>query len=82
VVSSFGEVYHVKSRVDGMEYAIKCTQRQFRGEADRDRYLREVKALAKLCNSDSEEVMHIVRYHQAWIEDKRLYMQVRCTRTN
>ena len=74
---SFGEVYRVRSRVDGVEYAVKCTRHRFKGHAHRDRYLQEVKALAKVCNSDSEEVLHIVRYHQAWIEDERLYMQVR-----
>jgi serine/threonine protein kinase len=35
-----------------------------------------VKALAKVCAADSsEEVLHVVRYHQAWIEDERLFMQ-------
>ena len=75
-INSFGEVYRVRSRVDGVEYAVKCTRHRFKGHAHRDRYLQEVKALAKVCNSDSEEVLHIVRYHQAWIEDERLYMQV------
>ncbi|EKU22084.1 wee1-like protein kinase [Nannochloropsis gaditana CCMP526] len=72
----FGEVYRVRSRVDGVEYAVKCTRRRFRGPADRNRYLQEVKALAKVCAADSsEEVLHVVRYHQAWIEDERLFMQ-------
>jgi serine/threonine protein kinase len=62
--------------VDGVEYAVKCTRRRFKGQADRDRYLQEVKALAKVCAADSsEEVLHVVRYHQAWIEDERLFMQ-------
>ena len=35
-----------------------------------------MKALAKVCAADSsEEVLHVVRYHQAWIEDHRLFMQ-------
>jgi len=73
---SFGEVYQARSRVDGVEYAVKCTRRRFKGQADRDRYLQEVKALAKVCAADSsEEVLHVVRYHQAWIEDERLFMQ-------
>ncbi len=64
---SFGEVYQARSRVDGVEYAVKCTRRRFKGQADRDRYLQEVKGLAKVCASDSsEEVLHVVRYHQAW----------------
>lgn len=79
---SFGEVYRARSRVDGMEYAVKCTRRRFKGQADRARYLQEVKALAKVCNSDSEEVLHIVRYHQAWIEDERLYMQTELCETS
>lgn len=79
---SFGEVYRARSRVDGMEYAVKCTRRRFKGQADRARYLQEVKALAKVCNSDSEEVLHVVRYHQAWIEDERLYMQTELCETS
>lgn len=80
---SFGEVYQARSRVDGVEYAVKCTRRRFKGQADRDRYLQEVKALAKVCNSDSsEEILHVVRYHQAWIEDERLYMQTELCETS
>lgn len=66
----------MKSRIDGIEYAVKCTQRQFRGEGDKNRYLKEVKALGKLCQDDTEETRYIVRYFGAWFEDRRLYMQV------
>lgn len=36
--------------------------------------LREVFALSHLCTM--EDAANIVRYHQAWIEDSRLYIQM------
>jgi hypothetical protein len=40
---SFGTVFHCLSRLDGCMYAIKLTQRQAKGAADRDRMLKEVR---------------------------------------
>jgi wee1-like protein kinase len=72
---SFGTVYKVLSRLDGCMYAIKAAQRQAKGAADRDRMLKEVYALAALSDQADTANFHIVRYHQAWMEDDRLYIQ-------
>ena len=39
---SFGQVYKVLSRLDGCMYAIKAGHRPAKGQADRDRMLKEV----------------------------------------
>lgn len=52
----------MRSRVDGCHYAVKCTRRRFRGEADRQNMLKEVYALAAVC--DVQDTTNIVRYHQ------------------
>lgn len=79
---SFGTVYKVLSRLDGCMYAVKAAQRRARGNADRDRMLKEVYALAALSDQANPATFHIVRYHQAWMEDNRLYIQTElCTST-
>lgn len=40
---SFGNVFKVLSRLDGCMYAVKKAHRQAKGEADRDRMLKEVR---------------------------------------
>ena len=74
---SFGTVHKVKSRLDGVCYAVKSTKAQFKGQAHRDRMLAEVFALAALSadHEGSEGSRHVVRYYQAWIEDERLFIQ-------
>eukprot|EP00529_Nitzschia_sp_RCC80_P007591 CAMPEP_0113450154 /NCGR_PEP_ID=MMETSP0014_2-20120614/5676_1 /TAXON_ID=2857 /ORGANISM="Nitzschia sp." /LENGTH=1277 /DNA_ID=CAMNT_0000341469 /DNA_START=205 /DNA_END=4039 /DNA_ORIENTATION=- /assembly_acc=CAM_ASM_000159 len=79
---SFGNVFKVLSKVDGCMYAIKVAHRPAKGNADRDRMLKEVYALAALGNQSDTATFHIVRYHQAWLEDQRLYIQTElCTTT-
>ena len=39
---SFGAVYKVLSRLDGCMYAVKTALRKVKGNADRDRMLKEV----------------------------------------
>jgi serine/threonine protein kinase len=79
---SFGNVFKVLSKVDGCMYAIKVAHRPAKGNADRDRMLKEVYALAALGNQSDTATFHIVRYHQAWMEDHRLYIQTElCTTT-
>lgn len=56
-------------------YAIKAAKRQAKGVADRDRMLKEVYALAALSDQADPANFHIVRYHQAWMEQDRLYIQ-------
>ena len=71
---SFGTVYKCLSRLDGCTYAIKAAKRRAKGKADRNRMLQEVKALAELSDVSDMAAFHIVRYHQAWIEDDRLHI--------
>jgi len=72
---SFGTVYKCLSRLDGCMYAIKAAKRKAKGAAARDRMLKEVYALAALSDQADTAAFHIVRYHQAWMEDDRLYIQ-------
>jgi serine/threonine protein kinase len=79
---SFGNVYKVLSRLDGCMYAIKVAHRPAKGNADKDRMLKEVYALAALSDQADTATFHIVRYHQAWMEEQRLYIQTElCTTT-
>ena len=81
-VGSFGKVHEVAARLDGCLYAVKVMKRAIRGGTDRRNVLKEVHALAALCDQSKEGTFHIVRYHQAWIEDDRLYIQTElCDRT-
>jgi hypothetical protein len=70
----FGRVLRCRSRLDGCEYAVKSMKNRFRGVHERASALREVHALAHL--GASADTPHIVRYHQAWIEDERLFIQM------
>jgi len=78
---SFGTVHKVKSRLDGVLYAVKSTRAKFKSNAHRERMLAEVFALAALSNdrdhrgTTDEGSKHIVRYYQAWLEDGRLFIQ-------
>jgi len=79
---SFGTVYKCLSKLDGCTYAVKAGRRQCKGVLDRDRMLKEVYALAALSDHSDGAAFHIVRYHQAWMEDNRLYIQTElCTST-
>ena len=72
---SFGTVYKCLSRLDGCMYAVKAAKRKAKGIADRDRMLKEVYALAALSDQADTAAFHIVRYHQAWMDENRLYIQ-------
>lgn len=79
---SFGKVFKTLSRLDGCLYAIKVAHRVAKGVSDRDRMLKEVYALAALSDRADTATFHIVRYHQAWMEEERLYIQTElCTTT-
>eukprot|EP00978_Attheya_sp_CCMP212_P036864 scaffold170191_cov54-Attheya_sp.AAC.8 len=79
---SFGTVYKCLSKLDGCTYAVKAGRRKCKGVLDRDRMLKEVYALAALSDHSDGAAFHIVRYHQAWMEDNRLYIQTElCTST-
>ena len=70
---SFGTVFKVKKRLDGCLYAVKRINQTFFSGAARERVLKEVYALAAVCNE--HENPHVVRYFSAWMEDDRLYIQ-------
>ena len=70
----FGTVYKCLSRLDGCTYAIKAAKHRAKGDSERTRMLQEVKALAELSDVSDMAAFHIVRYHQAWIEDDRLHI--------
>ena len=72
---SFGSVYKVRNRMDKRMYAIKAAKREARGPSDREHMLQEVYALAALSDDTTAAAMHIVGYHQAWMEGSRLYIQ-------
>lgn len=72
---SFGSVYSVRNRTDRRTYAVKAAKREARSSSDRNRMLQEVYALAALGDRSCEGEMHVVRYHQAWMEGRRLYIQ-------
>jgi hypothetical protein len=69
---TFGTVYHVKSKVDGMDYAIKRTKRTLRSGKDCSRNMQEVYALAAISDTNT-----ILRYYSSWVEDEYVYLQVR-----
>jgi membrane-associated tyrosine/threonine-specific cdc2-inhibitory kinase len=73
----FGDVYRAISKEDGKQYAIKRTISRFRGLADRDRKLEEVRK-----NEVIEPHPNLVRFHRAWEENDRLYMQLEYCETN
>jgi len=78
---SFGSVYSVRNRTDQRLYAIKAAKREARNSTDRNRMLQEVYALSALSDKACTESMHIVRYHQAWMEGNRLYIQTELCET-
>jgi len=79
---SYGTVFKCRSRLDGCTYAIKAAKKIAKGASDLDRMLREVRSLAALSDLTDPAAFHIVRYHQAWLEERRLFIQTElCTST-
>ncbi len=79
---SFGTVYKCRQRVDGRLYAVKAAKRRAKGRADRERMLKEVVALAELSDAAGTTAFHILRYHQAWMEEDKLHIVTElCTST-
>lgn len=68
---SFGEVFKVRSKDDGLLYAVKMSKQLFRSEYYRQERLEEVKRYEQF--SDHE---NCVRFYKAWEQDDRLYMQM------
>lgn len=70
---TFAEVYKMKSRADGLVYAIKKSKRQFRSKRDRARLLQEITTYEKL--QLAQRCENIVHYYRAWQEDGYFYIQ-------
>lgn len=71
----FGSVVKWQNKLDGIEYAIKITERQHpKKRLNMFEALQEAYALSAL--SVSCENPYIVRYYRGWIEDEQLYIQM------
>uniref|UniRef100_A0A182VR30 Membrane-associated tyrosine- and threonine-specific cdc2-inhibitory kinase n=1 Tax=Anopheles minimus TaxID=112268 RepID=A0A182VR30_9DIPT len=74
---SFGEVFKVRSRVDGRLYAVKKSKTYFRSTQCRELCLEEVRRYEQF--SDHE---NCVKLYLAWEQEDRLYMQMELCREN
>ncbi|XP_068160772.1 membrane-associated tyrosine- and threonine-specific cdc2-inhibitory kinase [Antennarius striatus] len=74
---SFGEVYKVKSNVDGRQYAVKRSAHRFRGNSDRNQSVREARNHERVCPHP-----HILHFVAAWEECGRLYIQTELCSTS
>lgn len=71
----FGSVVKCQNKLDGIEYAIKITERQHpKRRLNMYEALQEAYALSAL--SVSSENPYIVRYYRGWIENEQLYIQM------
>lgn len=68
---SFGEVFKVKSKVDGCLYAVKKSKEFFRGENYRQERLEEVRRYEQFSEHEN-----CIKLYQAWEQEDRLYMQM------
>jgi len=66
----FGNVYRVKSKEDGKQYAVKIAREVYRGEGDRISKLEEVRKHQVLLPHSN-----CVHFYQSWEEKGRLYQQ-------
>ncbi|CAI0447642.1 unnamed protein product [Linum tenue] len=68
---NFSRVFKVLKRIDGCLYAVKHSTRQLHQDAQRQKALMEVQALAALgCHEN------IVGYYSSWFENEQLYIQM------
>jgi serine/threonine protein kinase len=60
---------------------VKVSKERFKSRGQLQVLLREVHVLAHL-SAGSEISQHIVRYHQAWVEDERLFIAMELCEQN
>lgn len=73
----FGNVFSVRSKLDGRMYAVKQSRQPFKSDSDRRRRLEEVRRQERL-----PPHRHCVRFYTAWEECDHLYMLTElCDRT-
>lgn len=78
---NFGSVVKCQNKLDGIEYAIKITEKQHpKKRLNMYEALQEAYALAAL--SVSSENPYIVRYYRGWIENEQLYIQMELCETS
>lgn len=64
-------MFKVKSKEDGLLYAVKKSKQYFRSENYRQERLEEVRRYEEFSNHK-----HCIKLHRAWEQDDRLYMQM------
>ncbi|RWS08077.1 membrane-associated tyrosine- and threonine-specific cdc2-inhibitory kinase-like protein [Dinothrombium tinctorium] len=74
---SFGDVFRVRSKEDGMFYAVKKSRERFKGKSDRQRKLEEVAKHEQL-----PKHLNLVRFYKAWEEKQYLYIQTELCKTS
>jgi len=73
----FGKVFSCTRKLDLCNYAVKEIQCEARNERERERLLKEIYALASQGDN-----AHVVRYHTAWEENDKLYIQMELCESN
>ena len=73
---AFCRVFRSVRRMDGCEYAVKVSKHSVSGRLAKQRQRQEVLALAALADCP-----YVVRYHAAWEEEGKQYVQVRRCQT-
>ncbi|KAK1406033.1 hypothetical protein QVD17_42229 [Tagetes erecta] len=68
---NFSRVFKALKRIDGCMYAVKCSTRKLYQEAERQKALMEVQALAAVGYHEN-----IVGYNTCWFENEQLYIQM------
>lgn len=77
---TFADVFKVRSRKDGKQYAVKKHRRQFRGKRDREITLSEVRHMQRLQSTNNHSAkssycLYLLFFYQAWQEDGHFFCQ-------
>ncbi|XP_075161851.1 protein kinase, membrane associated tyrosine/threonine 1 [Haematobia irritans] len=72
---SFGEVFKVRSKEDGLLYAVKMSKQLFRSDLYRQERLEEVRRYEQFSGHKN-----CLRFYRAWEQEDRLFMQMELCR--